>query len=663
MKKLAVILLFIIFLSLFTILYSLFPINAFAQTAAPSCAEPVFTGELTRVTSYPYKYIFQRFIPLGQTSTTFNQALEIPVNFAELPAIFAGPNSNFLESRYQDPLHNTAATTNLDPARFNAFHAPAQKAAPAYLIDDLKIKFISYLAQKPFGIDENSDTYTDANGQNPRTAASLIAAYGGSPQPPSHGGNQAAWQSTWGPYWDKIPTAVNEYFWAFIIFMPLFESQKEISNFEQTRVCGQMDRQVFFPMPSYFRTTSTSNQINQLFLPKVAQSSKADFVEDNLTNVVIGSKEEKDSRMSRIFKQFGKPLTEALKRVFKISFTIFNPVKNAFAQADCQQPGDFWDPNTGTCTPGLPKIYCPLSLPIMPTQKPGEGPFCSLPREMRANDGTSTTWQQFFPNRQRTFMQVDDPLKLNNPTLFQQRRNEGMPEEPNYYTNETCLGNSSSNNLDGGPLVNCTFKRTYIRTLRTPTPSDPRVDPLWDYCQPRIEIDEFGNGALVGYDCQLTVSIYLNYWIPWLSPIWNNTTYSDTSALKDYTITDIPQLTGRPGSYNLFTSKSVEGTIFPDITGKVLPSQEEDLSTAPKQRFFGAVDNFKKFVRDCALKPKALQDALGVNCQGEVAIGTGATRQPTYFIDGVYIPPPPPPPPDPGPGYDYPLDDISWGWY
>lgn len=307
------------------------------------------------------------------------------VDFSKLQAIFGSPNSNYLEGRFQDEAHRDVDILNLGSADFNKFHGPGQKTAPKVMVDLLKIKVVEYVFNKP-ELAESGNKYSDIEGKNPKTIYELVGLYqlpdddpdSSNPTPPSWGGDKDVWQNGWAKYWEKIPTAYNEFYEGKLEFIYVY-SQEIIDNVLEGRQCpGLSLRTIKFNMPEFFRTTATSGQLNQVVVPKAAQPTEAN-------NPILGAANGVKDVLGKIIQTCLKtatqnPLSKTLRNIIKVSFNKLNPLKAAFAQEDCI------------------KYY--------PEAKEGDAPFCALPAsQLQLGDSC---------------INQDDPNKLdkNNPNVI-----------------------------------------------------------------------------------------------------------------------------------------------------------------------------------------------------------------------------------------------------
>src|SRR3972149_6784203 len=545
----------LIFTALFSILLTLSSKSPFAapgESPNPQpCENGLFTDQLTKIVLEPKEYTFVETGKESDEPKHLEYTFTIEVDFSKLSAIFATPNSDYLESKYQSEDHRKENILDLKSSDFNLYHGPGQKAAPKVMTDELRVKYVNYVYDKP-ELAESANKYTDIEGKGgPKTIYDLGKEFG-LPNPPQAGDDKTQWLDTWGRYWEKIPTAVSEFYYGMFSFS-LVVGKDGLRQVEQGS-CPK-SRRVYFVLPEYFRTTSIANQVNQLIVPKQAQSSDAKFVEESLE----ASANVPKSLLAKIIQTCLKPLlnnpiSQTLRKVVKISLNFISPIKNAYAAI---LPPEGWGE------------VCPAPIPILPDKKEGSGPFCSFP-----------------------LINPADPEK----------------KEPQLEAGENCQNVESPNKLDDGTLVKCSFKsQKFVTNL-------PIKNPGWDKCE-QVGTDPDTGEPI--YECKLTIRVFPTFYVPWLASIWNNATYSDKDdAIAIFGAGKTGkggQETGRPGLYTFFKPKSVDYVVFPK--NKNLPSKEQGAADEIKQRFLGAVDCNKEFDRDIALKPKALQEGLGRTSQ------------------------------------------------
>lgn len=563
---------------------------AFAQPDPPNpqpCKNTVETEKLTDNYLEPVEFSETR---TGEPGTTFQleRSLYFKVDFSKLQALFGTSNSNYLEGRFQDTSHRQENILGLSSSNFNLFHGSGQKTAPKVMVDELRKNYVQYVYNKPT-LAESANTYTDIEGSgNPKTIYDLVSEFG-LPNPPEASADKSQWLQTWGRYWEKIPTAYSEFYEGKIEFRAA-SGKEVIEKIETESDCPLPIRTIKFVMPEFWRTTSISDQLNQLVVPCAAQSFRHGQNNDQCGETVQANSNQSkpESILGRaisfckdLIANSSKGLSKTLKRAIKISLNFLNPVKTAFAQNNSQPPPSL-------CVKKTPQ-----------KDKEGNAPYCALP-----------------------------PDQL----------------EPG----DSCTSQNDNNKLDKeNPNVNCTFQ--VVWTGQMTIPQDPITSP-----DPNLDCTDNGDGT---FTCSLKVKIWPVFRIPWLAEIWNNTLYSDETEGQPEAGVGSQQETGRPGIYSVFTPLAVSlinstasfdelfakcqsgdqkaceelfkitkvcGEIpqnpliapfecFKAFLPKNLPGKTQQASSNdPKERFIGGTDCAKEFVRDIALKPKALQEYLGI---------------------------------------------------
>lgn len=521
---------------------------------------------------------------------TLTKDLTFSFDLSELQSLFADQNADYLEGKFQDGGHRTTNLLSLESSDFNKFHGPAQKVAPKAMVDALKAKYVKYVWDNP-SLPEASFKYNDtaAQGGN-KSVHDLVTAYG-MPSPPDAGDSRDAWNNTWGKYWEKVPTSYNEFFKGYLVFKyahseKLIEAAKGKGDFEY---CPRsLDRQITLVFPDFFRTAATAGQLNQVVVPKAAQSVES----NDPNNLLLATAENTKNILASVVKKCaqaiaGNPISKKIRKAVKVSLDTLTPVKTANAQEPEASPA-----------------------PCVKVKRPSIGGisnYCALPAG-QLQTGESCT-NVFDTNRL-------DPDNLN----------------------VTCT-------------VNIHWQHTFtIGTVTNIDVNNPENTTLgFDNCQgdPIVE-------------CQVTVTVWPVFRIPFLREIWNNTTFSDEKELDDVgpvlgaTLGEqnLSTITGRPGLHTIFKP---EGATRDKELEKKLAEQEQvqdqiidefitcgsspggsEATCLPillkfplganlklagstnrsagdiKERLIGATDCSKEFVRDVALKPKALQQHLGV---------------------------------------------------
>ena len=572
----------LIIFSLFTMHYALFT-GAVHAVDAPNpqpCQNAIETDNLTD--HYVTKdngdpYFDQVFNVQGNENDikTVNVAGTFTIDFSKLQSLFAAPNYNYLEGNFNTVSHRLDSITGLNSQDFNSFHGPIQKAIPQVIVDDYRIKYIDYIYNKP-SLPEAADTYTDINGQgDPKTIFDLVNEFGNPdlPNPSAPDSEKEAWLATWGKYWEKIPTSYDEFYKGHIQFR-LAATQKQFDKIKKGESCPLSTTDIEFVLPQFFKTTTTADQLNQTIVPQSAQSFQ--------NHETISS-----SPLTKFFanvKEFCRELfsspAKSVKNILRISIKKIAPIKVAYAQ-----------------TPS-----CLVSLKTSP--KEGSAPFCALPQDQA-------------------------------------------------YKAVSCSNKTDPNKLDtANPNVVCTFAYnwTFSFTIR-PTADKPedRQDDDFDSCR-----DPDGDGI---FDCNVEVRGWPTLRIPYITEIYNST----YNSLGEGGISS-PQEEGRPGIYKFFIPNSIQFTkdnktqelldqkktcladptnqsldcqgllsiwqqlgCFPEmpdseflnclgesqsIPGKAVSSNTQN---EIKERFIGSTDCAKEFSRDFSLKPKALQEHLGIS--------------------------------------------------
>lgn len=208
---------------------------------------------------------------------------QVTFNVKDVKSVFAKYISDSLEGDFQAPEGNAGANQEhryanfnlLSPSDQNNYFGPAQKLAPKILLNQefsalsgLRIKFIRYVLEKPNRQDAQFP-YTDIYGQGPPLTVGQMFTLWGFPDPPTESSSEWAkqfWQYTWGRYWDKIPLAANDKAagklgaGAFML---------DSAGNPQTN-CARPTMDII--VPEFYRTNTLSAFINQILLPKAAQS-------------------------------------------------------------------------------------------------------------------------------------------------------------------------------------------------------------------------------------------------------------------------------------------------------------------------------------------------------------------------------------------------------
>src|SRR3989344_8250543 len=450
-----------------------------------------------------------------------SEPIEFTVDFSKLGALFGPTNSDYNEGEYQEKDHKNANISELEPVDISKYNGPGQKAGNQVMLDAVRVKYVDYIWRNSH-LPEASDDLTNTNGDNPRRIYDMRNDFGeqlpdldpntSNPTPPSYGGNKNDWQNTWGQYWNKIPTTYDEFYKAYIVFREESNSNGgHIDKVLNGQYCPDwLDEKITFVIPKYFRTTTTSGQLNQLIVPKVAQSHNsndlilknkdADFLEDQkVSRGVLGK------IIDTCLKAFkNNPVSNSLRKVIGYIndfLPTLNPSQTVYAQSNQTLPSS--DPDS--------------CMRILIDGKEGQDAYCA-----------------FNPSLQ------DDDIEY------------------------TCTNKIDQYKLDSNnENVICTFKIKW----------EPKHNPM--------TIPEVGNKpddfdsctpipGTVLYRCQVEVSIWPIFKIPWTTEIWNNTLFSDVKESEPFIGSDEFQQFGRPGVYSWFTPNVIFKDEESDATIKLL---------------------------------------------------------------------------------------------
>jgi hypothetical protein len=353
-------------LSLFTLHSSLFtrPVYAADPPNPQPCQNAVATDNLTDHyitdangdppdSNYTFP-ISGKGVPGSTVTATAPNSITYTLDLSKLQAIFADTNSNFNEGSYQNQDHQQAPLVSLDTQNRDNFFGPDQKAAPAVMTDQLRVKYVNYVYNKPT-LAESANTITNVSGQNPMTIYDMVQKWG-LPQPGS-----ASWQSTWGPYWVKIPTAYNEYYEGKLEFSAAVGNDWINAVKSGDKCPNPFDSRppITFIMPNLFRATATTGETNVLIVPKIAQSPE--------NNLMLASAKNVESALASIIQRCvylasQNPLTKSLKKVISyLDLNKITPVKNAYAATNAGCVKVLGDGKSGTAP------YCALPAGQLPT--------------------------------------------------------------------------------------------------------------------------------------------------------------------------------------------------------------------------------------------------------------------------------------------------------
>jgi len=622
------------------------PIPPEAYKPRPNpCEDSVETAKLTdnyiteETGEAPRTKDIQATGTLGQTVTIFVQE-SFEVDFSQLQALFGYTNSDYLEGDYLKDSHRNANLFGFKPKELNEYHGPVQKTSVKTMADELKRTYVSYVYNKPT-IAESADTFADVKGQNPLTIAELVTAYG-LPNPPHAGSDRTEWLSTWGKYWEKIPTAYNELYQGKLEFA-VTVGEEQYSQLQEGKACAPyVARTVRFNVPDFGRTTLVTDVLNQTIVPYQAQS----FRDHRTDTQGVGRATAKNNQnvlgkvvdfCKKVIVSYPGDFVKNLKKAVKTSYNFLVPVKNAHAQ----------EPNEPQ-EPPAPQTGC---YKIVPPGKEGIAPYCALPpNQLQPGDFCANKVSENKLNADNT--NVVCTLKV---TWFLEH-----PIDPNDKFWDSCT-------LDGTTYT-CSAKLRVFPNFRIPWLAEIWNNTLYSDAQ------EGGTGLVQGTKSPPNEGQVLS------------------SHEKDSSINS-PQVTGRPGIYSFFLPKILQkyisarasggieltraevdqltkdcarsGSANPDNlldnasckkllelydqlskgvpkaqncdpsprpidllrcfgyvyfklqdSGKYLAGQSLDeggTALGSRERFIGATDCSKQYARDLALKPEALQDYLNIS--------------------------------------------------
>ena len=556
--------------------------------------------------------------PPGSTVTaTGNKTLSYTLDLSKLQAIFADTNSNFNEGAYQNQEHQQAPLISLNTQNRDDFFGPNQKAAPKVMTDQLRVQYVNYVYNKPT-LTESANTITDVNGNNPLTIYDMVQKWG-PPKP-----DTAAWESTWGRYWVKIPTAYNEYYEGKLEFRAAIGNDmiQKVKNGQFCPVTFDSRPPITFIMPQSFRAAATTGETNVLIAPKVAQSpgnnlllTSAQNVENALASVI--------KRCVRLASQ--NPLTKSLKKVISyLKIKNLNPVTNVYAATNtgcvkvlgdgksgsapyCALPAGQLP--EGTCTqpnandpnqvdPSNTNVVCKITFTFstemtLPASGNGQWDSCSTSGGIVSCTANVSVWPDF---------RIPWIGEIWNNTLYSD-------------SSESITGSIQQT---GRPGVYAFFAHDLVlKSASQPDPLAVLLQGMVDKClaDPATgPLDPRGCADLLNWAADKTAEY------PDLKPCFENFIFHGTgdlgSCVASITTNIISSLQKLPGQ--------VGGTLGDSISSVLGTSTGEG-----KQPLIGSTDCLKMFVRDMALKPLVLQHYQNIDTSCIPKTQTTSTPAPT----------------------------------
>lgn len=268
-------------------------------------------------------FTFIRSAEIG-TVPEVTKTIRFKADFSRLQALFGTPNSDYAEGGFQSEEHAKADLVSGDDDSFTGsqllnYQTAGQKAVFKVMTDVLRENYARYVYDKP-ELAESDRKFADNEGKQEKTVHDLVTAYG-LPDAPEAGEQNPTWKNGWGKYWEKIPTVYDEFYIGKLEFRAVHGSQKiEALKRGDEGTCSPNDsiRTVEFPTPRFFRTAATTGSLNEVLVPKIAQSEQNRLI--NLTGAVLGVKTTGTNFIQNCFK-FAKdnPISKLIKKTVKVS--------------------------------------------------------------------------------------------------------------------------------------------------------------------------------------------------------------------------------------------------------------------------------------------------------------------------------------------------------
>lgn len=600
----------------------------------------------------PFNFTTEQTGTPGQ-SFSVDVSTSFQIDFSKLQAIFGPSNSDYQDGKTQDTQRQSADLINLKDQDLNQFNGPIQKISPASLLDSQKVKFVEYVAANPHLL-ESDDKYTDKEGQSPKTVYELVQAFG-FPQPPKASEDKSDWNEKWGKYWAKIPTAYREFYKGFLEFRAYGGEKtfKQLKDGSPDGFCPtpQVLRELQFVMPEFKRTVGTSDQLNNIIVPCAAQSLRhgegingdecgnTPKTAQNLNNV-----DENGNILSKALKfckqlitSVPKGVAEKFKKTVKVSLKILDPVKNAQAAEPTPTPipcfkimSDGKEGNAPFCAVAqdqlVPGDVCSNPNPQDPNNlNKGQNVLCTLvvsgqvtlyiPTDLSEENPLLTQWNSCRDNGDGTYT-CSSTIRV-----FPVFQIPFLAEIWNstYYSDENEQPGVASDQKTGRPGIYTNFMPQAISQVLFEGDgliTRDRYEELSRRCQ--------GGGAASGDE------------------LVDNPACVELAEALEALEAAYPEITAQQGGCDYSTPiqlKQCFGPYWSRITSRSLPGQVADNvagakdsnvlgvnSGDQKERFIGATDCSKSFTKDIALKPKALQEHIGISeqdCNMEAASNTG----------------------------------------
>ncbi|GEM_PF-6273294 len=594
---------------------------------------------------------------------TISKTVTFEVDFSKLQAIFGASNSDYQEGKFQDEKHQKDSIIDLNSSDFNKYHGPGQKSIPKTMVNEMKVKYVEYIYNNPH-LPEASSKYTDTRGENPARIYDLIQqGFPNPPVPPKPGEDRTQWLEKWGKYWEKIPTTYNEFYRGYLVFRGLSgnEAYKAAQGEEASGFAGEIcpvpvtgRPPIEFIMPEFKRTVSISDELNKVIVPCSAQSFRhgtdsdpnsansddcktlaADVASRNIDNRKSGNFLSNALKACRGFlTKTPKKLLDGLKNTIS-SLNKISPLKDAYAADPTPSPS--------------------ACIKLLAKGKEGFAPYCALPEKNA--DGLP----QLQPGD--TCRNIEnDPLKLDTGTnvicTFSITYSAPLKIDSQIEDGEQSNWDSCGPATDGSGNYTCT---TTVRIF--PVFRIPFLAEIWNNT---LYSDDSENGVT---SLQKTgrPGVYSNF-IP--KAVYsemvdggltrekfleleknckgNNPEDLDTPACQELFdfLTELeqkyPEIAAASSCDPLFPtrllqcfapywqripSRNLPGQIANNVQGAKDSNVLGATNSDQKERFIGATDCGKFQARDKSLKPKALQEYLGIgkDCNLQSAAPPGGT--------------------------------------
>lgn len=629
----------------------------FAAEALPPAPAPCTNAKDTYLLTYnfittdtgeaPFSFTTEQTgIPTDSFRISVTNTFQI--DFSKLQAIFGPTNSDYQDGKTQEQTRQEANVIGLEGQDLNQFNGPIQKITPFSKLDADKVKFVEYVAANPHLL-ESDDKYTDKEGQGPKTIYELVQAFD-FPQPPKAGEDKSDWNEKWGKYWAKIPTAYREFYKGNVAF----RAYKGNKTFDKLKngVVGQCPapkilRTVEFVMPEFSRTMGTSDQLNNVIVPCTAQSYKhIDSVNGECGTTQIAAQNQKDEKgnilsnalkfCKQLVTDIPKGVAEKIKKTVKISFNLLNPIKSASAAEPSPTP-----------------IPC---FNVMTEGKEGNAPFCAvaqnqlIPGDSCSNPNPSNpNLLNPGPNGNNVLctLVVSGEVTLTIPTDLSAENPEWDSCSPNSDGTITCKSTIRVFPVIAIPFLSEIWNSTYYSDENErdtgSTQKTGRPGVYTNFMPQAVSQVLFEGDGLITRDRYEELSRRCQGGGPDSGDeLVDNPACVELAEALEALEAAFPEIAAQEGGCDYSTPiqlKRCFGPYWGRITSRSLPGQVADNvqgakdskvlgvnSGDEKERFIGATDCSKSFTKDIALKPKALQEHIGISeqdCEMNAASNTG----------------------------------------